>query len=515
MNNKKTLMGITIITLTCKILGFIKNSVLAYYYGTGTVVDAYVMTFAIGTITCGWIAGLVGNFTPIYKKLEINNSKSAIGFASNTFNWIYLIVVVLFFLLQLFAPVVVKFVAPGFDKETYELTVKFFRSYIISVLFYTGFRFSQEFLNCNKYHLQAIFPDILMSSLCIVAIIVSAYTKREFLIWGYIFAILAEFIIEISVSRNKGFIFQKHLKFDSSIKMLFAMAVPIFMSDTLLQINTLIDKIFASRLDSGTVAAMDYANTMREFAYQIGTIAILTTIYPKLSECRAENRMVEFISTTISSINYMTVWYLPMIAGIFAVGDLIIDIVYRRGQFGRDAALMTTNIFVIYSISLIALAYRAIFLKAFYALQKTKYVFVTSSFNVFFNVFLNFILVPRLGYLGLAIATSTAALLVTPIYFLLYRRTVIMVSFLDFWKVFIKTTVSTICMLIVVLVAKSYFVPKIIDDQCRELMFMLIITMVGAVVFLVIEKLLHVSEVDFFLNIITSKVKLFKKEKKS
>ena len=89
---KKSAFVITGITLLCKIIGFFKNILLAKYWGTGAVVDAYVMVFAVGNIVFGWVGGFTGNFTPEYKRLIITtDKKKADEFADNLKNWLILI----------------------------------------------------------------------------------------------------------------------------------------------------------------------------------------------------------------------------------------------------------------------------------------------------------------------------------------------------------------------------------------------------------------------------------------
>ncbi|MBO6244601.1 MAG: hypothetical protein J6O41_08620, partial [Clostridia bacterium] len=176
---------ITLITMLCKIFGFFKNSVLAYYYGTSYVIDAYVMTFSIGTITSSWIAGLIGNFTPKFKEIEANSGrKEALIFSGQVFRFVLFLVVLLIVLLEIFSPIIVRLIAPGFEYDSYSLTVAFFRIYCISIFFYAIFRFSQEFLNCNQNHLAAVAPDLLMSSFCIIAIVVSSILGNYILIMG-------------------------------------------------------------------------------------------------------------------------------------------------------------------------------------------------------------------------------------------------------------------------------------------------------------------------------------------
>lgn len=502
---------LTFITIVCKILGFVKNSVLAYYFGTSQVVDAYVMTFSIGMITCGWIAGLVGNFTPVFKKIESESGrKNALVFAGNVHNFILFLVIVLIVVLEIVAPVVVKIVAPGFDDVTFDYTVWFFRIYLISVLFYASYRFANEFLNCNQKHLWASVPDVLMSGCNIIAIIISIFIGNYFLIFGYVIAVVLQSILEQIFSYKIGFRHRLRIKWDENLKAMIIMAIPIFLSNTLAEINTLIDKIFASNLKSGIVASMDYANTMKEFAFQLGTIALVTMIFPVLSRLWAEGDVEGFKKKVLKGINYMTVLYVPMIAGIIATGDIVINIVFKRGQFTDDAAVVTTNAFIIYSIALIALALRSVFFKAFYSMQKTKYILLVSIVNVAFNVILNILLVGHLGYIGLAMATCLAAMVTLPIYFWLFRRSLGRGGFSGFAGNLIKTVVASVIMLMALVIYRKMFFPNAIEYFGQQIFVLFSMVTIGVIVYAVIGRMIKITEIDEFIKLVKDRLSMTK-----
>lgn len=508
-SHKNVIIIITTITIICKLLGFLKNSVLAYYYGTSRVVDAYVMTFSIGTITSGWIAGLIGNFTPKFKEIEASKGQTrALLFSSQVLNLIMVMVVSLAIVLESIAPSVVKFVAPGFDNVTFHYTVHFFRLYIVSIFFYTIYRFSQEFLNCNQNHLAAVAPDLLMSSLCIVAIVISHYIGADYLILGYVVAILLQAIVTYSSSRKMGFILRKTKIWNNDLKELLGMAVPIFLSDTLANINNLIDKMFASTLESGIVAALDYSNTMKDFAFQVGTIAVITTFFPIISKFWAEKNINGFTDKVVQSLNIFTVLYTPLIVGIIFVGDVAIRIVFERGEFAETASVITSNAFIIYSISLIAMAYRSVFFKAFYAMQKTKYVLSVSAINVLLNIGLNLILVKRFGYIGLTSATTIASLISMPILFYLFKKTLTHISFRSYKVKLVKCIIAASLMGICLILIRHLMESTLSTGLLQDLVRLSLLSFSGITIYGMAGRLLKIEEVD---KIYTSIVLLFRR----
>ena len=445
---KKSVIIITTIVVVCKVLGFLKNSLLANFFGTSFIVDAYTMTFSIGLIMSGWVAGLIGGFTPIYKKVEVecdNDSNSVKRYSSNVFNWIYIISVVLIILLEIFASQLVDAVAPGFSDEAKVLTTRFFRIYSLGLLFYVGYRYFKEYLVCLKKSILATIPDLFISSLCILGIVLGYYIEIIWLIVSYVIAVGAQFLFELVSSILVGFRYKPFLKIDSNIKALLILFVPVFLSDMLAEINVLIDKIFASKLDEGVVSVLEYANTLKDFAYQIGTTALVLIVFPVLSKFWAEKKYDDFESLTIKSLNYMSAFFMPVVGFAFATSHRIIQIVYFRGAFDSAALIMSSRALMAYVFALLPLGYRVVFLKSFYSSRKSIYILICSLVNVSLNVGLNFLFVNMFGYFGLALSTSIAAALTMLPYLLIIRR--ILPSF-SYKKFFIEGSKCLACSLL-------------------------------------------------------------------
>lgn len=497
------LMGITVL---CKFLGFVKNSVLAYCFGTGPIVDSYVMTFSIGTITCGWIAGFIGNFTPIFKKVEVEEGRDkAVAFSSKVLIFVTCIIVMLVIILGINAPLVVQLVAPGFDSVRKEYTIRFFRSYLISAFFYGIYRFFNEYLNCNQYHLLASLPDVLLSTCSIIAIVVSYYINENFLIYGYVIAVIIQSIVVTFFVKRIGFKFHFSRVFDANVKQLILMAIPIFMSNTLSEINVMVDKIFASKLESGVIASLDYANIMKEFALQIGTITLLTLFFPIVSKYWADKNYDSFKNSVLKSINIMTAIFIPITTVVFLVGDVVIRIVYQRGRFSAEDTKITTIAFIIYSAALVALAYNAVFLKAFYSMQETRNVLFVSLINVSLNIILNLILVKRWGYIGLSLATSLSSIMCTPFYFFIFKKKVCGVSYNDFIIKFVKIVSASSFAGFMLFVFRRIVGAFFMDGTAEQLFMLCIMLLLAIVCYIISGVVLDIEEIKSLLYIIREK----------
>lgn len=504
---KRQIILLTSITLTCKVIGFLKNIVLAKYWGTGNVVDAYVMVFAIGNVVFGWIGAFTGNFTPEYKKVSYKYGKEkANEFTNNLKNWLILITFIFVFLFEVFAKTIVSVVAPGYEGEVYELTVLFWRIYSVSFFALIMYRLYKEFINCNGKCVQALLPDLLMSSLCIVSIVVSAYSKKEFLIWGYIVAIVLEALCESIVAHKTGLNYKFILKFDDSIKAVLIAVLPMFLSDTLVDINTFVDKFFASNLQSGTISILDYANNVKNIAYETGIVAVTTIMYPKISEYWAQKNLEEFKGCIQRYIRIMCLLFIPISFGFFAAGKYLIGLIYQRGAFTEEATGITYGVLIMYSVGLTAIVLRLILNKVFCSMQQTGYVLITSVINVLVNIGMNCLLVKKWGIYGLAFSTSIAAIVALIVGLVFLDKYINMKFGNTFWAVF-RMLFASLIMFGTIMLARVLFIDSISFGQMTFFVQLLICFVLGVAVYALVALLLRIEEMQDIVKYVKAKIK--------
>lgn len=491
---KKSAIAITGITLLCKLIGFFKNILLAKYWGTGAVVDAYVMVFAVGNIVFGWIGGFTGNFTPEYKRLIItSNKEKADLFADNLRNWLLIITLTFVIIFEVFAETIVHIVAPGYSGDVYQLTVYFWKIYSVSFFALVLYRLYKEYINCNEKYVQAILPDLLMSSVSIIAIVISAYTQKEVLIWGYVVAIVLEAFIERGLAYKLGLKTKFILKYDDSIKKILLAVLPMFLSDTLVEINSFVDKIFASSLDVGTMSVLEYANNIKNIAYETGVIAVVTIIYPKMSELWAKKEDELFINSIVKNIRFMSFIFIPITFGLIAVGKYLVAFIYQRGAFTENSTILTTNVLIMYSLGLLAMVIRLIMNKAFCAMQKTRFVLFTSCINVIVNIICNCILVRYFGMLGLAFSTSIAAIVSSLVSILIVIKK-FKLKTKNHMVELIKMIFSAIIMFLVIVVVRKYWLDGVEFGVCTFIIQLVIGTVIGILTYIIIAYILRTEE---------------------
>ena len=309
------------------------------------------------------------------------------------------------------------------------------------------YRIFKEYLICNERFIQAHVPDLVVSISIIIAVFLSTLVGREFLIWGFVLAISVQFLLEYLFSRKLLIgIKRTVLKFDDSIKQTFVTALPVILAEMISELNSFVDKMFASNLPSGSVAILDYANLLKAVIYDTGVIALGTILFPKLAEIWSMDRKEEFKEQLIHSLNLMTVLFLPISFGVFAIGDMAVKVIFERGEFSTEATAMTSMAWKMYAIGLLALVFIFVLNKAYLAMRKTRTVFMVNILTGVSNVILDYLLIQQMGYKGLALATSIATIIGAITYAICISVELDKFCFKDVFSVFVRTFVSSFIM---------------------------------------------------------------------
>lgn len=507
---KKSALIITILTLTYKMIGFLKEMLLAYYYGTGSIVDAYIMALTIPTILFGWLSSLSVSYIPFYYEI---GKKNKIKEYTNSIITITVIVSLFCIALgEVFAPWIIKICAPGYYGERFDLTVKFFRIYLFSCLFIPIYKIFVSFVKCKKAYVAATIPDLFNSFVVIMVIVASQYLGREFLAYGNLLAVIVQVILIASIAIKLGYRYKPEITQIEYIKKTALTVVPIFFSNMLVQINLFIDRIFASKLNTGSLSALNYGETIKDFVYYLGSIAVLTIIFPLISEKVSDGKMEEVTQIVKKGFNLTTVLFIPLQFGIIFFAKPLIELIFQRGMFSTNSSNMTSNSLIFYSIGLFAIVMNAISHNLYYSLKKTKWVLLTSLGNVILNVIFNLLLVRQLDYIGLALSTSIASIILLPINFYLVKRVLPSFRYRTVGIVLLKSVVASVIM--VAIVVPIYYLGALESGGALiKLLLLIVIAALGGVIYIFLMKIMKSSEVEFFIDLFFKVVGKYKFKK--
>ncbi len=407
-------------TLLSRILGFLRDMVIAHFFGAGLAADAFFVAFRIPNLWRRLVGegSLTISFIPVYTEYLTRHSKKESQEVTDiAFTIAGMILFILTILGILFSPILIQIIAPGFSRipEKFQLTVTL-NQIIFPYLFFMGlFALSMGILNSLRHFFAPAIAPIFLNISIIVSVFLFFHTFEVpvmTLALGVLAGGVIQFLFQIPFLWKKGIRFHFNLNFrHPAIKRIGSLMVPGLIGTAVYQLNVFIDTIFASFLPSGSVSYLFFADRLMEFPLGIFAIAIGMASLPSLSSLASQGKTEELKETLSFSLRLVSLISIPAMVGLIALKTPIINLLFQRGKFDFTATVMTAKALFYYSIGLWAIAGSRTIVPAFYALQDTwtplKVALICLGANVIFNA----IFIYPLKHAGLALATSLSSIL--------------------------------------------------------------------------------------------------------
>lgn len=500
---KRTAIIITVITLGSKLFGFMREIILAYFYGTTYVVDSYLMAASVPGILFGWLTAISVSYTPIYTEAKANGGeKKSEKYTNNLISLIIICAISCVLLGLIFRNQIISIIAPGFKGHVYDLTVEYLKISLWTIVFTSTVQILMAYLNCNNKFIQANISTLVISITQMIFIFASGLFGENILIYGVLISNIIQFAILYIISNRNKLKYRFEIQNTSEIKKTFYIAGPIFISSMIMQINTFVDKMFASKLYEGSIAALNYSNIIRSFIFYLFSIAITTLIYPMLSKGISENNINRVKYIFSKGINIIIILFVPITIGAIILSRPAITFVYERGEFGHLSTIMTTTAFVMYTIGLLPLALRDVITKLFYSMQDTKSTMYIGLLAVILNITLNILFIKPFGHNGLALATSLSEIITLPLFFVILRKKIGSIGLKNSIILFIKSIVAGVLMGIAVFFSYKYFSSVLGTGRMVLLLTIGITSCIGVLIYFTLMIAMKVKEMKFFTDTI-------------
>ena len=423
----KTTMLVTAVIILSKVFGFVRDMILANYFGTGIANDAYVSAYSLFYLPVLLFNSCISaTLIPLYvEQRERHSLERSNHFASNTLNLFALAALAIAALFYALARPLVGLIYVGFDAEKADLTVRLVRVMLLSLVFNISSISLASLLNATEKYVAAQLTGFPLS-LCVITASV-AFSARFGIMavgWGVFAANILQFLILVPFLRG-WFHYTPVIDFsDRRFHKLVKLAGPAMLSMGVSELNHMIDHALASGLNPGDISAMSYAYRLITFLLGILMVPLTTVMFSKLSRLAAERDKKGMLDVLRRSVLVIAIVALPIVAVAVVLSTDVIKFAYMRGQFGMDSVRLTAGILVCYVVGVPAFGLRDFLNRVFHALQDTKTPFRVSCLVVALNIALNLVLRIFLGANGLALATSIAGTtgMVTLLLLLLKKR---------------------------------------------------------------------------------------------
>ncbi len=414
---KKVFRGTVVIVLIgilAKITSFIAEAVLAAYLGTTYQSDAYYMVNSIQMVVYPMLSvGIWKVFLPIYKeKLTHGLGEEATALTNKVITFFSIVSFVAVGLLILLAGPVVSVVAPGFEGDTKALCIKLVRIsapmyfFIISAAIYASIlQANNKFLGSQIREVASHIPTILAA----------VFFYKRFGIEAMAIALVVGGAVRLLIELpfvNWGYRFRPDFKFRSQEFGLMMKRLPsALISEGVVQLNTLIDKMMASTLPEGTISALNYGHKLMNVFSGLLSTAIATALYPQMIELIALKKEEELSRLVVRIIDIFCLLMIPVTLACVLFRTELVAAVFQRGSFTAESTALTSGVFALYSIGIFFIACNTVITNLFYGYGNTKTPMLISIANLVVNVALNFGLIYIWGVNGLALATSLSSII--------------------------------------------------------------------------------------------------------
>ncbi len=416
MNLIKSTGTFSFFVIISRLLGYLRDVLIAIYLGSGPIADAFFVAFRIpNTFRRLFSEGSFNAaFVPSYSAEIVKGKSKAQNFANDIFNFLMLGLLLLVILIEIFMPGFIYVIAPGFyeDQNKLELTIQLTRIIFPFLLFISLASFFSAILNShNKFGVAAAAPIIL--NLILILIIYLEKNSNDNLVVYMSYGVSVAGIIQlifVYLYTKKHFqpSFNFKLKITKKIKKFFSKFLPGVFSSGVTQINILIGTIIAS-FQASAVSYLYYADRIYQINLAIAGIAIGTVILPNLSRYikTSNSKKIEFIQN--KSFELCLFLSLPASMALIVGSEEITSALFGYGAFDTTSVLNSSKALYYFALGLPAFAIIKVFSTFLFARDNTKTPFYFSLISVIVNIVISVSFFKEVGFIIIPIATSLSS----------------------------------------------------------------------------------------------------------
>lgn len=396
-------------TLLSRMLGFFREMAIAYRFGATMEADAYLVALLLPTILFyAFSDALKNTFITVFASFK--KEENAAFFVNTLAFYLAAALLVLVLLGVIFAPQLAFLLAPGFRGEAFSLTVRLIRILVPGIFFMGLAGLATGLLHS---HHRFVIPALVSAPHNIIIILSALYLSLKYgvvgLAWGSLLAVASQFLIQVPSLFHISFNFRPGLSLrHPGIQKVFVLLPAIVLSSAVLELKHLLDRLFASFLSAGSIAALNYAERIYVLPQGIFATGVIIVLYPTLVELLAEKDMPSFTSQVKRGLSLLFFALLPVSAGLIILRRPLVDFLFLRGAFDTSASHLTAQALLFYTPGLVGFALHYFCNRIYFALQEVRTLAWVNLAMVGANALFNFLLMPLLGHGGIALGTSLA-----------------------------------------------------------------------------------------------------------
>ncbi|MDD2807171.1 MAG: murein biosynthesis integral membrane protein MurJ [Patescibacteria group bacterium] len=444
-------------SLLSRLLGVLRDRILAGQFGAGRELDMYYAAFRIPDLIFNLlvVGALSAGLIPVLTK-SLGNSKKTWEIVNISLNVLCFVLVLFGLLIFILADWVMKIITPGFSAPDIHIAANLTRIMMLSPMFLgmSGI-FGSVLQSYKRFFLYSIAPIMYNIGIMIGALFLAEYFGIYGLALGVVLGTVLHMSIQLPAVVALGFKYQPIFDLtNTEFRKIVKLMVPRTMGLIISQVNFLVVTILGSTLAAGSIAIFSFANNIQSFPLGIFAISFAVAVFPTLSQLAEQKK--EFINTLSLAVRQILFLIIPSSALLIVLRAQVVRVALGTGRFDWQDTVLTLETVALFAFSLFAQALVAVFVRAFYAQNDSRTPFFIGLISEIFNLGLAVMLIKTSGVAGLALAFSLANILnlVLLILALHYRM-----GKLDGHQVTVSVTKIVIATSLLVLVAQAVKYP--------------------------------------------------------
>ncbi|MDI7247118.1 MAG: murein biosynthesis integral membrane protein MurJ [Bacillota bacterium] len=403
---------IVFVSIVSKLLGFARETSLAAVFGATYATDAYLVGQTIPMLVFAAVGAALGNtFIPVFSQVRRDRGReAAFRMASSVINATVVLSLACVLVGEAFAGPLARLVAPGFQGPVHALTVTMSRIMFPMVLFQGLSGILTGMLQTEGNFAVPALVSLAFNAVLIASILgLGPVFGIGAVAAGTVVAVAAQALLQMPALARLGYKWEPVVDFrDPGLRRIGALVGPVLLATAVGQLGLVVDRVLASGLAEGSVAALNYGNRLMGLVPGVFGLAIITVMFPTLAGFAAARDFARFgraFAEAAKMINFILV---PAAVGMAVLRVPLVRLAFERGAFDARATEATAWALLFFCVGVSVFTLRDMVSRAFFALQDTTTPMIVGAASVGINIVLNLLLVGPLKHGGLALATSLA-----------------------------------------------------------------------------------------------------------
>lgn len=416
-NEKKIIssaMMVAGVSFFIKILGLIKQTVIAMYCGATAETDVFFVASGILVSLCAAVFSAVSiSLLALYvEKLNHHGREKANSLIDDALHVLIPFSLALAAMFFVFSDQIGRIMAPTFDESHLIMLSRYVKMMSAAFFLWGYYLIVNVTLEAENVFLpgrmQGLFQNVFL-----IAAAVFFFSKHGIQVFIYAF-LLSGLVqcINVTVCARKKYHHAFHgIVNASEMITLIRLSLPLILGNALYEINDVVDKRLSTELGAGSVSYLTYGGTINEMVCSIVIASVAAVLFPHYASWASRGETEEIEKHLTKSMEYLAALVLPFMVICLTCGDQIVALLYQRGNFGGIEVRNTYAVVCGYAVGFLFQAGRANLVKVYYAFQDTARPLINGVISVGINVALSVFFAKTLGIWGIALATSIAMLI--------------------------------------------------------------------------------------------------------